>query len=160
MLYAVIALAIALAGTVIYVRAVDNAVDAILDQIAATAENEANFRAGLKKEMSKLHSYCEENAGETKKLKRRVNDMGEGTKRMDESINALLEGAKRNDKRTLQLKEDFEDLKKKQEEFDQLADESIRAQIDSEKAFAEGVRAITAYGAEVPMLNTKGLSHG
>lgn len=160
MIYAVIALAIALAGTLIYVRCVDNALNAILDQIAATAANEGGFRKELKKEMSKLHAFCEDNAGETKKLKRRVNDMGEGTKRMDERIKALLDGAMRNDKRLLQLKEELEDLRKKQEEFSQLADESVRAQIDSEKAFAEGVRAITAYGAEIPMLNTKGLNNG
>lgn len=116
MTIAIICLAAAIIGTLIYVRCIDNAVNAILDQLAATAQGEAEFRAGLKKEMTKLHSFCEGNA------------------------------------------KDVRDLKKKQKEFEDLADESVRAQIESEKAWAEGVRAIAGFGAEIPTLNTKGLT--
>lgn len=53
----------------------------------------------------------------------------------------------------------MKELEKQQAEFSELADESVRAQIDSEKAWAEGVRAIAGFGASIPTLNTKGLEH-
>lgn len=114
---AVIILAAALVGVVIYARSLDNAINAILDQIADTAQNEAEFRRGLKKEMTKLHAFCADNEKAVK------------------------------------------ELAKKQDEFDKLADESVRAQIESEKAWAEGVRAIAGYGASVPTLNTRGIGN-
>ena len=47
----------------------------------------------------------------------------------------------------------------KMKEFDGLSADSLRAQIDSEKAWAEGVRAIADYGMNVPKIDTRGLSN-
>lgn len=110
-------LAACLIGVLCYARYVDGQVDSILTILAETSLKEKDFRSGLKKEMTKLHAYCEENE---KKLA---------------------------------------ELEKKQEEFSQLADESVRAQIDAEKAWAEGVRAIAGFGASIPTLNTKGIEN-
>lgn len=46
----------------------------------------------------------------------------------------------------------------KVKEFDGLSADSLRAQIDSEKAWADGVRAIAGYGMNVPKIDTRGLS--
>lgn len=124
MVIAIIALTIGFAGVAIYAHSLEKRIDKILARLAKTASNEAGFRGDLKKEMSKLHAYCDENR---------------------KGINAL-----KNENAT---------LKKKQKEFEDLADESVRAQIESEKAWAEGVRAIAGFGAEIPTLNTKGLNN-
>lgn len=117
-------LVVAVIGALIYIRCVDNAVNAILDQLAATALNEKDFRGGMKREMTKLHSFNKDNHSEISELKKKIAE-----------------------------------LEKNQEEFSQLADESVRAQIESEKAWAEGVRAIAGFGANIPTLNTKGIEH-
>lgn len=44
-------------------------------------------------------------------------------------------------------------------ELNGLSADSLRAQIDSEKAWAEGVRAIAGYGMNVPKIDTRGISH-
>lgn len=91
MTIAVIALAVALVGALYYIRCVDNAVDAILDQLAATADNEQGFRRELKKEMTKLHSLADEAA-------KRCNDLSKKQKEFedlaDESVRAQIDAEK------------------------------------------------------------------
>ena len=124
MTIAIIALTIGFVGVAVYARSLEKRIESILTRMAKTANNEASFRGELKKEMSKLHSYCDE------------------TRKMSNA-----------------LKSEIVTVKKKQKEFEDLADESVRAQIESEKAWAEGVRAIAGFGAEIPTLNTKGLNN-
>ena len=75
------------------------------------------------------------------KIDRKIGDNNDYSKRLD-AVN-----------------EELRKLTGKVEEFDGLSADSIRAQIDSEKAWAEGVRAIAGYGMNVPKIDTKGLSN-
>ena len=135
MTIAIIALAIGFAGVAVYAHSLERKIESIYSRLAKTANNEAGFRADLKKEMTKLHVYCEENHARIKELDKRVEDYNGATLKAVASLG------------------------KKQKEFEDLADESVRAQIESEKAWAEGVRAIAGFGADIPTLNTKGLNN-
>ena len=57
------------------------------------------------------------------------------------------------------VNEDIRKLTDKIEEFNDLTADSLQAQIDSEKAWAEGVRAIAGYGMSIPTINTRGLGN-
>jgi hypothetical protein len=153
---ALILLAIACLGELLGLFLLNRAIDAIFNMIAETAKNEAEYRDGAAKELSKVHQFASDNADAVKKLRRRVTEIGDGTKNMAKDAAAF---ELKVDKRFNYVKEQMQEIKKAQEAYDNLADESVRAQIESEKAWAEGVRAIANFGASIPSLNTKGLEN-
>ena len=124
-------------------------VEAFYQLVGDVALEQTEFRKGLKKEMSKLHEFVSDNEKGVKNLKKRIEFV-------DGTVKDLRKKVDENDKA---IHNRVEILKGKVEEFSDLADESVRAQIDSEKAWAEGVRAIAGFGASIPTLNTKGLEH-
>lgn len=50
-------------------------------------------------------------------------------------------------------------MQKKFEEIDDLTAESLKAQIDADKAWADGVRALSSYGANIPSIKPGGLNN-
>lgn len=52
-----------------------------------------------------------------------------------------------------------DELAKRMDDFDELASEAVKAQIDADRAWADGVRSITSYGDAVPRLNMESLKH-
>lgn len=153
---AIILLAVAAVAELVWIYILNGAVGGIYDRLIEVGNEDKEFWKEAKREMSKIHSFASDNADDIKKLRRRLKETGEGTKEIAKNIERL---ELRTDKKFDVLKGKMEDLEKKQQEFDELADESVRARIDSEKAWAEGVRAIANFGAEVPHLNTKGLEN-
>lgn len=127
----IILLAIVCAGLVVYLMLLRRKIDELFDILTHTASSFNEFEKGDKKELSKIHSYVTDVDESLKKTRRRL-------KKAEEAI---------------------AELQKQQKEFEIIADESVRAQIDSEKAWAEGVRAIAGYGASIPTLNTKELDN-
>lgn len=134
------AVAICVLGTWIYI--LSRRIDELMDRLTTVVQNEVEFRKEEKKEVSKIYDFAQENAEAIRKLRKRVKAIGEGTKEMEEKIGKELEA-----------------LKEKQKDFEDIADESVRAQIDAEKAWAEGVRSIANFGASIPTLNTKVLEN-
>lgn len=52
-----------------------------------------------------------------------------------------------------------DELAKRMDDFDELASEAVKAQMDADRAWADGVRSITSYGDAVPRLNMESLKH-
>jgi chromosome segregation ATPase len=52
------------------------------------------------------------------------------------------------------------ELAKRMDDFEDLADEGVQARIDADKAWAEGVRSLANYGMNVPKLTTEDLNNG
>ena len=127
----IILLALVCAIIVFYMMILRAKLEDLFDRISQAALNTNEFMAEGKRELSKTHCYVTDVDETVKKLRRRV-------KRLEEKVEAL---------------------EKQQAEYESLADESVRAQIDAEKAWAEGVRAIAGYGASIPTLNTKELGN-
>lgn len=153
---ALILLAVAALGELIALFTLYRMIDEIFDTMAEMGLNEAEYRQGAAKELSKVHQFASDNADAIKKLRRRVTEIGDGTKNMAKDAAAF---ELKVDKRFNYVKEQMQEIKKAQEEYSNLADESVRAQIESEKAWAEGVRAIANFGASIPSLNTKGIEN-
>lgn len=52
-----------------------------------------------------------------------------------------------------------DELAKRMDEFNELTAEAVKAQMDADLAWAEGVRSITSYGSAVPRLDVESLIH-
>lgn len=153
---AVILLALAAIAELVWIYILNGAVSGIYDRLIEVGKEDKEFWREAQKEISKVHSYSEENAADIRKLRRRLREVGEGTKNLENDLQTFLV---RQDKKLSLFREEIEELKKKQTEFDELSEESVRAQIESERAWAEGVRAIAGFGGSIPTLNTKELEN-
>lgn len=125
-------------------------VNKLTEIVGNTALDESEFRKELKREMSKLHDYCDGNAKAILLINRSLDAVKGDVVSINEAANESF----------CELDKKIDALSEKLEEFNELASESVRAQIESEKAWAEGVRAITSFGADIPALNLKGIEHG
>lgn len=146
---AIILLAVCCAALAVCVRILFGRIEELLDRLTDVVQNEVEFRKGEQKEMSKIHDFATDNAEALRRVRRKVKELGEGTKAMEKEYAGHIED----------IYKQLNEIKKNQEEFEELDKESIRAQIESEKAWAEGVRSIANYGATIPTLNTKGLEN-
>lgn len=124
---AIICLAVAFAGVLIWCYHLNGQVDELIDMMTDMAMH-VTEREDWENDVFE-------------KIDRKIGDNNDYSKRLD-AVN-----------------EELRKLTDKVEEFDGLSADSIRAQIDSEKAWAEGVRAIAGYGMNVPKIDTKGLSN-
>lgn len=58
------------------------------------------------------------------------------------------------------LEAKLEKLAQRMDEFDDLAEESVQARINADKAWAAGVQSLASYGMNIPRLNTEDLNNG
>lgn len=77
----------------------------------------------------------------------------------DKTFERLDRRIEENTKGLKALNEDICTMQKKFEDIDDLTAESLKAQIDADKAWAEGVRALSSYGANIPSIKPGGLNN-
>jgi len=131
---AIICLAVAFAGVLIWCYHLNGQVDELIDMMTDMAMH-VTEREDFENKTFERHD-------------RRI----EAVEKENEAIKNLSE-------RLEAVNEELRTITDKVKEFDGLSADSLRAQIDSEKAWAEGVRAIAGYGMNVPKIDTRGLSN-
>ena len=58
-----------------------------------------------------------------------------------------------------ELVKKLNELARRMDDFEDLADEGVQARIDADKAWAEGVRSLASFGQSIPTINTRSLNN-
>lgn len=131
---AIICLAVAFAGVLIWCYHLNGQVDELIDMMTDMAMH-VTEREDWENKTFEKHD-------------RRV----EAVEKENEAIKNLSE-------RLEAVNGELRTITDKMKEFDGLSADSLRAQIKAEEAWADGVRAIAGYGMNVPKIDTRGLSN-
>lgn len=113
--------------------------------------------------LADLALHCKEREdwenGTFEKHAKRLDEAQKTASYVDLDIKNILEKETAQEQSLGAVNEEIRKLAARVKDFEDLSADSIQAQIDADRAWAAGVRAIAGYGKDFPTIDTRGLGN-